>query len=103
MGTSSVQPGGITVVRFSTADSLRDGVLHLVRTLGPAGFTLGRGDSEAGEADAPFIRADLRGVYRMTVRGPCRTDWVLAVTIAPDTGTPLLPTPTESAAPLPFG
>jgi hypothetical protein len=102
-GSSSVQPGGITVVRFSTADSLRDGVLHLVSTLGPAGFTLGRGDAEAGEADAPFTRGDLRGVYRMTAREPCRTDWVLAVTVAPDAGVPLLPTPTGSPSPLPFG
>ncbi len=104
--SSTVTAGGLTVVRFSTADSLRNGVLHLVQTLQPAGFTLGRGDAEAAEADAPFTRGDLRGVYRMISRQPCTTDWLLALTTAPDAGdAPLLPTLSgeASGSPLPFG
>lgn len=98
--------GGLTIVRFSTEDSLRAGVLSLVRTLQPAGYTLGRGDAEAAEADAPFSRGDLRGVYRSISRQACRTDWLLAVTNAPaGAGAPLLPPPPGGtpASPLPFG
>lgn len=103
-------PGGVTVVRFSTPESLRQGVLFLVRNLQPAGYTLGRGDAEAAEADAPFTKGDLRGIYRMVAREPCATDWLLAVThVGSSSGSatqaPLLPpsTATASPSPLPFG
>jgi hypothetical protein len=93
-------------VRFSTATSLRDSVLFVVREVQQAGFSLGRGDAEPAEADAPFGRGDVRGIYKMLVRGDCQTDWLVAVTQAlPGGGSPVLPTASRgpSSAPLPFG
>jgi hypothetical protein len=97
---------GLYVVQFTTATSLRDGVLFIVRKLPPAGFTLGRGDAEPAEADAPFTKGDLRGVLRGAAVAVCQTKWILAVTRKSfgNTGTPLLPAHTgPSPSPLPFG
>ena len=101
---------GLVLVRFSTDQSLRTGVVGLVRDLQPAGYTLGRGDAEAAEADAPFTRGPVRGIYRLIARQPCATDWLVAVTRTsggPGSGPtgPLLPPPTGAAtpSPLPFG
>ena len=106
LSSSTAGAGGLTIVRFSTDQALRDGVLHLVRSLRPAGYTLGRGDAEAAEADAPFTKGSLRGIYRLVAREPCATDWLLAVTQGEDgPAGPLLPPPSGSAppSPLPFG
>lgn len=96
---------GLTIVRFHTSTSLRDGVLFVVQQTQRAGFTLGRGDAEPAEADAPFGRGDLSGLYKMLVRDTCSTDWLVAVTRVRRTGTsPLLPrVTTASPSPLPFG
>lgn len=96
---------GITVVRFTTAASLREGVLYLVKALPKAGFVLGRGDAETFEADAPFVRGDVRGTYRIVSRDTCQADWLLAVVKVKSSGTPVLPlaTPSGSPTPLPFG
>jgi hypothetical protein len=105
-GQTSTTPDGLTIVRFSTATSLQQSVLFVVREVQKAGFTLGRGDAEPAEADAPFGRAEVRGIYKMLVRGSCATDWVVAVTrAAPGGGSPLLPTASRgpSSQPLPFG
>lgn len=99
-------PEGLTIVRFSTAHSLQESVLFVVREVQKAGFQLGRGDAEPSEADAPFGRGNLRGVYKMLAHADCRTDWLVAVTRTQPTGTsPLLPTPSRgpSSQPLPFG
>ena len=99
-------PEGLTIVRFSTPTSLQESVLFVVRQVQRAGFQLGRGDAEPLEADAPFGRGDLRGVYKMLLHDDCRTDWLVAVTRARATDTsPLLPTPTgvPGRQPLPFG
>lgn len=99
-------PQGLTIVRFTTATSLRDSVLFVVREVQKAGFTLGRGDAEPSEADAPFGRGDVRGIYKMIVRGDCQTEWLVAVTKSvPGGGSPLLPTASRgpSSRPLPFG
>jgi hypothetical protein len=100
------EPGGLTLVRFSTRQSIRDGVLFLVNELPPAGYTLARGDAEASEADAPFVKGDTRGVMRIIATGPCTTDWLLALAApgggAATGGSPLLP-PAPDASPLPFG
>ena len=99
-------PEGLTIVRFSTALSLQDAVLFVVREVQKAGFTLGRGDAEPAEADAPFGRGDLRGVYKMISVQECRTDWLVAVTRTRPNGTsPLLPSASRgpSSKPLPFG
>jgi hypothetical protein len=97
---------GLTIVRFSTPTSLRDSVIFVVRTVQAAGFTLGRGDAEPAEADAPFGRGEVRGVYKMLLRDACVTDWLVATTKTKAYGTsPLLPTPTgqPGSQPLPFG
>jgi hypothetical protein len=97
---------GLTIVSFHTETSLRDGVIFIVKRLPPAGYTLGRGDAEATEADAPFTKGDLRGVIRGAARTLCQTDWILALTrgVQGSTGSPLLPAHTgPSPSPLPFG
>jgi hypothetical protein len=107
LGETKQTNDGLTIVRFSTTTSLRDGVLFIVRNLPPAGFVLGRGDAEPAEADAPFNKGDLRGVLRGVAREACATEWLLAVTRGRPgggTGNPLLPTHTgPSPSPLPFG
>jgi hypothetical protein len=106
LGQTKQTADGLTVVRFSTATSLREGVLFIVKRLPAAGYVLGRGDAEATEADAPFNKGDLRGVLRGISREACSTEWLLAVTRRSQNGTgnPLLPMrPGVSPSPLPFG
>lgn len=98
---------GLTVVMFTTPISIRESVLFLVQAMPAAGYTLARGDAENTEADAPFVKGDLRGVLRMIAVQPCRTDWLMALSTgapagAPGGGPPLLP-PRPDASPLPFG
>ena len=98
---------GLTVVTFSTPISIRESVLFVIDALPKAGYTLARGDAEAVEADAPFVKGDLRGVMRMIAVQPCQTDWLMAVARAapggaPGGGAPLLPA-RPNASPLPFG
>lgn len=97
---------GLTVVMFTTPISIRESVLFLIEALPAAGYTLARGDAENTEADAPFIKGEMRGVMRMIAVEQCRTDWLMAITTAtagaPGGGTPLLP-PRPDASPLPFG
>ena len=96
---------GLTVVKFTTPISIRDGVLFLIEQMPAAGYTLARGDAENTEADAPFVKGELRGVMRMIAVERCRTDWLMALatsTPGVQSGTPLLP-PRPNASPLPFG
>lgn len=98
---------GLTVVTFSTSISIRQSVLFLIEQMPRAGYTLARGDAENTEADAPFVKGDLRGVMRMIAVEPCRTDWLMAIAQgppggAPGGGSPLLPARPD-ASPLPFG
>jgi hypothetical protein len=100
---------GVHIVKFTTPTSLRDGVLFVVDKLPKAGYTLGRGDAEASEADAPFVHNNVRGLYRLFSSASCETLWLLATvdttTTAPQGGSPVLPsyTPSSSPSPLPFG
>jgi hypothetical protein len=94
---------GLKIVRFSTRTSLRRGVLFVISAVPKAGFTLGRGDAEPSEADAPWVYGNLRGTYRMAAKTDCFTLWLVAVARQGVLGTsPLLPTPTGSPSPLPF-
>jgi hypothetical protein len=98
---------GLTVVMFTTPTSIRESVLFVIQALPAAGYTLARGDAENTEADAPFVKGELRGVLRMIAVEACRTDWLMAITTgstagAPGGGAPLLP-PRPDASPLPFG
>jgi hypothetical protein len=106
LGPVTTTKDGLTIVRFNTQTSLQQSVLFVVREVQKAGFTLGRGDAEPAEADAPFGRGDVRGIYKMLVRGQCSTDWLVAVTKTRVGHTsPILPTASRgpSSKPLPFG
>lgn len=97
------QLNGLKIISFSTATSIREGVLFIVKAVPKAGFTLGRGDAEPFEADAPWQYGNLRGTYRMSARDECQTRWLVAVARqGVGGGSPLLPTPSGSPSPLPF-
>ena len=103
---SQTAQDGVFIVKFTTPMSLHDAVLFVVQKLPKAGYVLGRGDAEASEADAPFVRGNIRGLVRMLQVGLCQTQWLLAtVDTRAQTTTPLLPThsPSGSSSPLPFG
>lgn len=106
IASTNTAGNGVTVVRFDTPVSLRQAVLFIIKKLPPQGFTLGRGDAEAAEADAPFARGSQRGVLRVVTTGDCKTTWLLAVVdTAAGNPLPLLPShsPSGSTSPLPFG
>jgi len=98
---------GVNIVRFTTQTSLRESVLFIVQKYPRAGYTLGRGDAESTEADAPFVHGDIRGVTRISQLAQCQTLWLTAtVNVKNNLGnTPILPsrTPSSSPSPLPFG
>jgi hypothetical protein len=99
---------GIQVVKFTTPTSMRDTVLFIVDKYPKAGYVLGRGDAEATEADAPFVKGRLRGLTRVASLNQCQTLWLVATiaTSGSNGGTsPLLsPHPTSSqTSALPFG
>ncbi len=105
-GQTTRTKDGLTIVKFTTETSLQQGVLFVVKEVQKAGFTIGRGDAEPTEADAPFGRGDLRGIYKMVTLTGCRTQWLVAVTSkATGTGSPILPMASRgpSSQPLPFG
>jgi hypothetical protein len=93
----------LTVVQFTAQISLAEGVLFVLDQYRRAGFTLGRGDAEFNQADAPFARTGVFGQVRINGTAPCRTTWLVAIG-APSAGTsPLLAPPSTSPSPLPFG
>jgi hypothetical protein len=99
---------GIQVVKFTTATTLRQAVLFIVDRYPKAGYVLGRGDAEATEADAPFVKNKVRGLTRVASIETCKTLWLVAsvATKANQGGTsPILsPHPTSSqTSALPFG
>ncbi len=97
--------GNVTQVRFTAPMSLRESVLYIVDRYPKAGFTLGRGDAEATEADAPFQRGEaLRGLVRVFVTPKdCETLWLLAVVRNANAPYDITYTPPPSSTPLPFG
>ena len=100
------QENGVTIVRFDTGTSLREGLIPLLSGLRTNGYEIGRGDAEAREADVPFARTGVRGIFKMVAVADCHTAWVLGITRNGGVGTgPTLPgfTPPPSANPLPFG
>jgi len=98
---------GVHIVRFTTPTSLREAVLFIVKKYPKAGYTLGRGDAEATEADAPFVHGEIRGVTRLSRLAECQTLWLTATVNVKNNGgtTPLIsPSPTSATTtPLPFG
>jgi hypothetical protein len=102
----STSADGVTVVRLSSGISLQQSVLFVLNEVQKAGYTLGRGDAEPAEADAPFGKGTVRGIYKMVTVDQCSTDWLIAVAPARfNSGSPLLPkaSPGPSSSPLPFG
>lgn len=96
----------VTIVRLTSSTSLQQSVLFVLDQVNKAGFTLGRGDAEPSEADAPFGRGNVRGVYKMLARDSCVTDWLVATaTVTTGGNSPVLPTASRgpSSSPLPFG
>jgi len=95
----------VTIVRLTSSMSLQQSVLFVLDKVNKAGFTLGRGDAEPSEADAPFGRGNVRGVYKMVARDSCVTDWLVATATVTFGNSPVLPTASRgpSSSPLPFG
>lgn len=95
----------LTIVQFETPLSLREAVLFVLGELPKAGYTLGRGDAEVNQADAPFARAGMFGQIRINGTAACNTTWLVAVGAAQNSSatSPLLPAPSNSPSPLPFG
>jgi|SRR5579884_3001155 len=102
--------GGLREAQFVVPRSLRDEVLFVLQKLPPAGYIIGRGDSELREADAPFVHGEIHGLIRLSALSPCRTEWTVVTVAASASPTaPLLPphstssgtpmAPTQSTAP----
>ena len=90
-------------MQFTSEISLREAVLFVLNDYPKAGFVLGRGDAELNQADAPFARQGFFGQVRINGVGPCRSQWLVAVGAARGGSSPLLPPPSATASPLPFG
>lgn len=97
--------GNVTQVRSMVPMSIRDSLLWIVREFPKNGFTLGRGDAEATEVDAPFQRGEaLRGLVRVFVTPQdCQTLWLYAVVRNTNAPYDISYTPPPSSTPLPFG
>ena len=94
----------VTIVAVQTTLSLREATIFVLREFPKKGFTLGRGDAEAGQADAPFVRNGVFGQVRLNVVDNCRTQWMVAIGAARQGTSPLLPPPSASPNVLPpFG
>ncbi|MFL6241216.1 MAG: hypothetical protein ACJ735_17170 [Actinomycetes bacterium] len=101
--TIAISNATLTVVRFTAPVSLPEGVLFVLGSFPKAGFALGRGDAELNQADAPFARQGLFGQVRINGLGVCTSQWLVAVGTPARGTSPLLPAPSASASPLPFG
>lgn len=103
--TTATSADHVTIVRLTSTLSLQQSVLFVLDKVNKAGFTLGRGDAEPSEADAPFGRGNVRGVYKMVARDSCVTDWLVATATVSFGNSPVLPTASRgpSSSPLPFG
>jgi hypothetical protein len=97
--------GNVVQVRTVVPMSIRESLVWIVRELPKAGFTLGRGDAEATEVDAPFQRGPgLRGLIRVFITDQeCQTLWVYAVVRQTNAPYDISYTPPPSSTPLPFG
>jgi len=67
------------VVKGRTPLSLRDGARFILKQLPAAGYSLGKGDSEADEADAPFSKGAVQGSFRLSATQPCSTTVTLTI------------------------
>ena len=102
---TDLSKGNVTQVRTLVPISMRESVLFIIKEFPKAGFTLGRGDAEASEADAPFQRGEaLRGLVRVfATNKECETLWLFAVVRNTNAPYDITYTPPPSSTPLPFG
>ena len=76
--TQAADNGG-HVVKGRAPLSLHDGVRFVLKQLPAAGYTLGQGDSESDEADAPFTKGTVQGSFRLSATQPCSTTVTLTI------------------------
>lgn len=98
--------GNVTQIRSQVPMSVREALVWIVREFPNAGFTLGRGDAEATEVDAPFQRGPaLRGLVRVFLipGNLCNTLWLYAIVRNTNAPYDIGYTPPPSSTPLPFG
>jgi hypothetical protein len=91
---------GIRRVVFAAKGDLRDFVIHALREWKNNGWTLGKGESEPGEAEDNFLKGNHYGVFRARSIF-CEQDWtwvllVLADRTAPTPSFNTQPTATQS-------
>jgi hypothetical protein len=99
-------PGGVTLAQFSAPYSLREAIVFILDRFPRSGYTLGRGDAENTEADAPFERGQVRGLVKAVIDPAveCRTTWLVAIANSSSVNSPYLTYTTGSSpSPLPFG
>lgn len=77
--SSQTTSAGAHLVKGTVPLSLHDAVRFVIKDLPSAGYTLGRGDSEADEADAPFSKGTTHGSFRLSATQPCTTTVTLTV------------------------
>lgn len=95
---------GLRIAEWTSPLDLRSAVIFALRHLPGAGFVIGRGDAELYEADIPFARSTVRGLFRIDALTNCSVHGYLAV-VQVGPGSPLVLLPphhTTSASPLPF-
>ncbi|MHB8510554.1 MAG: hypothetical protein ACYDCC_00070 [Actinomycetota bacterium] len=90
-----VQPdvGGYRRIVFAVNGSLRDFVIYALTNWKQHGYTLGRGDAEAGEAEDNFAKNPLFGVFRArSVFCDASKTWVLITVNDPSKARKTVPT-----------
>jgi hypothetical protein len=79
-GSLNNNPNYVQVIGYVPL-TLQDGVRYVLNEFPKAGYILGRGDSESGEAEATFTGNGWRGGFRMNVLPTCpgMTIWLIVV------------------------
>jgi hypothetical protein len=89
---------GLRRVIFATKGTLRDFVVHALSVWKREGWTLGRGESEPGEAEDNFLKGERYGIFRaQSIFCDPNMTWVLIVVNDPSVKT--APTPSFNTRP----
>lgn len=89
---------GLRRVIFAAKGSLRDFVVHALSVWKQQGWTLGKGESEPGEAEDNFLKGERYGIFRAReIFCDPNMTWVLLVVNNPDDKT--APTPSFNTRP----
>ena len=70
---------GAHMVSAQAPVALREAVRVLVTELPKAGYSLGKGDAEADEADAPFSKGGVHGSFRLSAASVCGVTVTLTI------------------------